>query len=145
VYDGLILCWCCCVPGWWVLWCISDCMTCRLVTLAKVYCGLRSLTFSSSISGFCWLKLFTTKTHETNKNMGMYLHETSCNRKIVTEKLILRSLCKVSQFDRSALNMNSVQKMCSVGELWVLWSAVQYQASYRGMIISFRIYELGAG
>jgi hypothetical protein len=38
------------------LWCISDYMTCRLGTLAKVYSGLMSLTFCSQISVFLLLE-----------------------------------------------------------------------------------------
>ena len=55
MYDGFTLCLCCLCAGvvsteqWW----ISDCMTCRFVTMAKVGSGLRSLTCCSSISVFC--------------------------------------------------------------------------------------------
>jgi len=36
---------------------MSDYVTCRLVTLAKVYSGLMSFSFWSSISVFCCLKI----------------------------------------------------------------------------------------
>jgi len=46
-----------CMRVWWELnwgW-TSNYVVCRLVTLAKVYSGLRSLTFCSSISiSCCW-------------------------------------------------------------------------------------------
>ena len=58
VYDGLTLCWCClCGVVSTELWWILDYMTCCLVTLAKVYSGLRSLTFCSSISVFFCCKI----------------------------------------------------------------------------------------
>ena len=59
VYDRLTMCRYCLCAGvvstelWW----LSDCMTCRLLTLAKVYGELRSLTFCSSISVFCCWKV----------------------------------------------------------------------------------------
>jgi len=44
--------------GWWVLNCwISDYMTCRLGTLAKVYSGLRSL------ATYYWYKLYCKKSY----------------------------------------------------------------------------------
>ena len=50
VYDGLTLCWCglCAGVVSTELWWISDSMTCRLVTMANVFSGLKS-TFCSSI------------------------------------------------------------------------------------------------
>jgi hypothetical protein len=59
VYDGLTLCWCCLYAGVVITelrW-ISEYVTWRLVTLAKLYSGLRSLTFWSSISVFCCLEI----------------------------------------------------------------------------------------
>jgi hypothetical protein len=41
-----------CVLGW-----LSDYMRCRLVSLAKLYSGLRRLTLSSLISEFCCWKI----------------------------------------------------------------------------------------
>jgi hypothetical protein len=46
-----------------VLWLISYCMTCRLVTLVKVYSGLGSSTFCSSFSMFFCVCLIIQKLH----------------------------------------------------------------------------------
>jgi hypothetical protein len=59
--GGLTLCRCCLCAGvvGTELWWISDCVTCRLVTSAKVYLGLRSLTVCLSISVFCFWNICT--------------------------------------------------------------------------------------